>query len=49
MPSSRPAGIRVTWSGPTGKTEQFELTNAVLPDGTYAAERVSVYPERGAL
>ncbi|MFB7609926.1 hypothetical protein [Streptomyces gardneri] len=49
LPSSRPAGIRVTWSGPTGKTEQFELTDAVLPDGTYAAERVSVYPERSAL
>ncbi|MFE9933573.1 hypothetical protein [Streptomyces sp. NPDC005533] len=48
-PSSRPAEVRVTWSGPTGKREQFELTDAVLPDGTYAAERVSVYPERGAL
>lgn len=48
-PSSRPAGIRVTWSSPTGKREQFELTDAVLPDGTYAAERVSVYPERGPL
>ncbi|MFF8610963.1 hypothetical protein ACF06X_34215 [Streptomyces sp. NPDC015346] len=49
LPSSRPACIRVTWSSPTGKQEQFELTDAVLPDGTYAAERVSVYPERGAL
>ncbi len=48
LPSSRPAGIRVTWSGPTGKREQFELTDAVLPDGTYAAERVSVYPELSA-
>ncbi|EFL19992.1 hypothetical protein [Streptomyces sp. C] len=48
-PSSRPAGIRITWSGPTGKREQFELTDAVLPDGTYAAERVSVYPNRSAL
>ncbi|MFB7178469.1 hypothetical protein ACFCYI_12260 [Streptomyces sp. NPDC056257] len=48
LPSSRPAGIRVTWSDPTGKREQFELTDAVLPDGTYAAERVSVYPELGA-
>ncbi|MFJ1869410.1 hypothetical protein ACIOD1_32975 [Streptomyces sp. NPDC088097] len=44
LPSSRPAGIRVTWRGPTGKREQFEVTGAVLPDGTYAAERVSVYP-----
>ncbi|MFD9419478.1 hypothetical protein ACFWC9_32900 [Streptomyces goshikiensis] len=49
LPSSRPAGIRVTWTGPAGKTEQFELTDAALPDGTYAAERVSAYPERGAL
>ncbi|MFD9047946.1 hypothetical protein [Streptomyces zaomyceticus] len=48
LPSSRPAGIRVTWSGPD-KTEQFELTDAVLPDGTYAAERVSAYLGRGAL
>ncbi|WP_331719605.1 hypothetical protein [Streptomyces virginiae] len=49
LPSSRPAGIRVTWTGPAGKTEQFELTDAVLPDGTYAAERVSAYPEPGTL
>ncbi|MFE5717862.1 hypothetical protein [Streptomyces erythrochromogenes] len=49
LPSSRPAGIRVTWTGPAGKTEQFELTDAVLPDGTYAAERVSAYMEGGAL
>ncbi|MFK0017036.1 hypothetical protein [Streptomyces sp. NPDC091027] len=48
-PSSRPAGVRITWTGPAGKQEQFELTDAVLPDGTYAAERVSVYPNRGAL
>ncbi|MFG2878761.1 hypothetical protein ACGFYU_27815 [Streptomyces sp. NPDC048337] len=48
-PSSRPAGVRVTWTGPAGMREQFELTDAVLPDGTYAAERVSVYPERGDL
>ncbi|MFF6835195.1 hypothetical protein ACFY84_25500 [Streptomyces sp. NPDC012438] len=49
LPSSRPAGIRVTWTGPVGKTEQFELTDAVLPDGTYAAERVSAYPGSGPL
>ncbi|MFD9575149.1 hypothetical protein ACFWBI_35670 [Streptomyces sp. NPDC059982] len=48
LPSSRPAGIRVTWSDPTGKTKQFELTDAVLPDGTYAAEHVSAYPEPSA-
>ncbi|MEU6212764.1 hypothetical protein ABZ891_23015 [Streptomyces sp. NPDC047023] len=45
LPSSRPAGTRVTWSGPAGKVEQFELTDAVLPDGTYAAERVAAYLE----
>ncbi|WP_328786274.1 hypothetical protein [Streptomyces sp. NBC_00273] len=49
LPSSRLAGTRVTWNDPTGKREQFELTDAVLPDGTYAAERVSAYLERGAL
>ncbi|WP_405533728.1 hypothetical protein OG592_41635 (plasmid) [Streptomyces avidinii] len=49
LPSSRPAGIRVTWTGPAGKTEQFELTDAVLPDGTYAAELVSAYPGPGTL
>ncbi|MBT2404625.1 MULTISPECIES: hypothetical protein [unclassified Streptomyces] len=48
-PSSRPAGVRITWTGPAEKREQFELTDAVLPDGTYAAERVSVYPDRSAL
>ncbi|MFI5642706.1 hypothetical protein ACIA8H_35680 [Streptomyces goshikiensis] len=47
-PSSRPAGSRITWSGPTGKQEQFDLTDGVLPDGTYAAERVSVYRDRSA-
>ncbi|MFE5492994.1 hypothetical protein ACFQ7Z_24005 [Streptomyces virginiae] len=45
-PSSRPAGVRIPWSGPAGKQEQFELTDAALPDGTCSAERVSVYPER---
>ncbi|MFB6577393.1 hypothetical protein ACFCYC_08100 [Streptomyces sp. NPDC056402] len=49
LPSSRPAGIWATWIGPAGKTEQFELTDAVLPDGTYAAERISAYPERSGL
>ncbi|MFE5718564.1 hypothetical protein [Streptomyces erythrochromogenes] len=37
LPSSRPAGTRVTWTGPAGP-EVFELTNAALPDGTFAAE-----------
>ncbi|MFE5614193.1 hypothetical protein [Streptomyces sp. NPDC056524] len=49
LPSSRPAGTRVIWSVPARTAEQFELTDAVLPDGTYAAERVAEYPERGAL
>ncbi|MGW7318183.1 hypothetical protein [Streptomyces sp. NPDC054865] len=49
LPSSRPAGIRVAWIDPAGRTEQFELTDAVLPDGTYAAERVSAYLEPGTL
>ncbi|MGW7064948.1 hypothetical protein ACWGHM_41560 [Streptomyces sp. NPDC054904] len=49
LPSSHPAGIRVTWIDPAGKAEQFELTDAVLPDGTYAAERVSAYLEPGTL
>ncbi|MFE5713438.1 hypothetical protein ACFQ7J_21815 [Streptomyces sp. NPDC056501] len=49
LPSSRLAGTRVTWSDPAGKREQFELSDAVLPDGTYAAERVSAYPEPGTL
>ncbi|MFD5883417.1 hypothetical protein [Streptomyces yangpuensis] len=42
LPSGRPAGTVVTWSGPAG-AEQFELTDGVLPDGTYAAERVGLY------
>ncbi|MFF4647503.1 hypothetical protein [Streptomyces sp. NPDC001389] len=43
LPSSRPAGTRVAWSGPVGKREEFELTDAVLADGTYAAERLGLY------
>ncbi|MFD0126628.1 hypothetical protein [Streptomyces virginiae] len=42
LPSSRPAGTVVTWGGPTG-AERFELTDGVLSDGTYAAERVALY------
>ncbi|MEU9237129.1 hypothetical protein [Streptomyces subrutilus] len=45
LPSSRPAGTRVAWSGQAGKKEEFELTDGVLPDGTYAAERVAVYQQ----
>ncbi|MEV4190389.1 hypothetical protein [Streptomyces toxytricini] len=43
LPSSRPAGTVLTWPGPDGAGEQFELTDAVLPDGTYAAERRCLY------
>ncbi len=45
LPSSRPAGTVLTWPGPggAGAGEQFELTDAVLPDGTYAAERRCLY------
>ncbi|MFD3937823.1 hypothetical protein ACFWSF_24225 [Streptomyces sp. NPDC058611] len=42
LPSSRPAGTRVTWTGPAGP-ERFELTDGLLPDGTYAAERTALY------
>lgn len=45
LPSSRPAGMVVTWTGPAGP-ERFELTDAVLPDGTYAAERTALYRRR---
>ncbi|MFB6560779.1 hypothetical protein ACFCYH_18200 [Streptomyces sp. NPDC056400] len=43
LPSSRPAGTRMAWTGPVGEKEEFELTDGVLPDGTYAAEWVAVY------
>ncbi|MET9852208.1 hypothetical protein ABZY57_04550 [Streptomyces sp. NPDC006450] len=46
LPSSRSAGTRVTWKGPTGAKERFVLTDAVLQDGTHAAEKVSVYDGR---
>ncbi|MET9852206.1 hypothetical protein ABZY57_04540 [Streptomyces sp. NPDC006450] len=37
------AGARVPWVGPTGEEEWFELTDALLPDGTYAAEPLALY------
>ncbi|MFF4647359.1 hypothetical protein [Streptomyces sp. NPDC001389] len=43
LPSSRPVGARIIWRGPVGKGEEFELTDSVLTDGTYAAERVGPY------
>ncbi|MGW1765011.1 hypothetical protein ACWCQL_13170 [Streptomyces sp. NPDC002073] len=42
LPSSRPAGTVVSWDGPTG-AEQFELTDGILADGTYAAEPLGRY------
>ncbi|MFK0258266.1 hypothetical protein [Streptomyces sp. NPDC090445] len=45
LPSSRPAGTVVSWTGPAGR-ERFELTNDELPDGTYAAEPLSLYRRR---
>lgn len=41
LPSSRPAGTVVTWTGPAGP-EQFELTDEVLSDGMYAADRATL-------
>ncbi|MFE3288686.1 hypothetical protein ACFXJJ_37050, partial [Streptomyces sp. NPDC059233] len=43
LPSSRPAGTRVAWRGLAGEKVDFELTDAVLADGTYAAERMGRY------
>ncbi|MFE6912281.1 hypothetical protein [Streptomyces erythrochromogenes] len=42
LPSGRPAGTEVVWAGPSGE-EKFKLTDGMLPDGAYAAERLSVY------
>ncbi|MFF4429747.1 hypothetical protein ACFYZ4_11325 [Streptomyces sp. NPDC001513] len=41
-PSSRPVGAWVLWTGPEGKV-WFTLTDGQLSDGTYAAERISVF------
>ncbi|MFD0375774.1 hypothetical protein [Streptomyces sp. NPDC127112] len=42
LPSSKPAGTVVTWTGPAGR-ERFELTDHRLPDDTYGAEPVALY------
>ncbi|MEV7618464.1 hypothetical protein [Streptomyces sp. NPDC089799] len=42
LPSSRPAGTVVRQPGPDGR-RRFELTDAVLSDGTYAAEPLDWY------
>ncbi|WP_331761965.1 hypothetical protein [Streptomyces sp. NBC_01546] len=46
LPSSRPAGTVIAWRGSPAAAEQFELTDALLPDGTYAAEPLAMYPQR---
>ncbi|MFD3470644.1 hypothetical protein ACFWWM_30630 [Streptomyces sp. NPDC058682] len=39
----RRRAAHTTTTGPVGEKEEFELTDGVLPDDTYAAERVAVY------
>ncbi|MGW8784087.1 hypothetical protein ACWGNM_39325 [Streptomyces sp. NPDC055796] len=42
--SSRPAGTILTRKGPAGERHRrFELTDAILADGTYAAEPLDEY------
>ncbi|MFE5796713.1 hypothetical protein ACFQ8C_29635 [Streptomyces sp. NPDC056503] len=44
LASSRPAGTVVTWQEPaTDRRRRFELTDAVLSDGTFAAEPLDWY------
>ncbi|MGW9070298.1 hypothetical protein ACWGQT_12755 [Streptomyces yangpuensis] len=44
LPSSRPAGTIITWQEPASERRlRFELTDAVLSDGTYAAEPLDWY------
>ncbi|MEU2232609.1 hypothetical protein [Streptomyces vietnamensis] len=44
LASSRPAGTVITWQEPASDRQQrFELTDAVLSDGTYAAEPLDWY------
>ncbi|WP_328765356.1 MULTISPECIES: hypothetical protein [unclassified Streptomyces] len=40
--SARTAGTVVTQRGPTGR-QRYELTDAILADGTYAAEPLNRY------
>ncbi|MEU4729601.1 hypothetical protein [Streptomyces sp. NPDC023588] len=42
--AGRPAGTVVAGGGGPAGTKQFELTDALLPDGTYAAEPLALYP-----
>ncbi|MFG2234923.1 hypothetical protein ACGFNX_33865 [Streptomyces sp. NPDC048723] len=41
--SSRPAGTVINRQEPAGERRRFELTDAVLSDGTYAAEPLDWY------
>ncbi|MEU8617315.1 hypothetical protein [Streptomyces sp. NPDC048623] len=44
LASSRPAGTVITWQElATDRRQRFELTDAVLSDGTYAAEPLDWY------
>ncbi|CCA59008.1 hypothetical protein SVEN_5722 [Streptomyces venezuelae ATCC 10712] len=44
LASSRPAGTVITWPEPASdRRQRFELTDAVLSDGTYAAEPLDWY------
>jgi hypothetical protein len=43
IPSSRAAGAVFGWSAPDGTVEEYLLTDAVLADGTYLAERHGRY------
>ncbi|MDX3540540.1 hypothetical protein PV721_40855 [Streptomyces sp. MB09-01] len=47
LPTSQPAGTVVAWpTGARADAERFELTEALLPDGTYAAEWVGLHRRR---
>ncbi|MEU9086935.1 hypothetical protein [Streptomyces sp. NPDC048357] len=47
LPTSQPTGTVVAWPNGAGvHAQRFELTEALLPDGTYAAERVELYQRR---
>ncbi|MGQ4484375.1 hypothetical protein ACN6LM_003672 [Streptomyces sp. SAS_281] len=44
LASSRPAGTVITWQEPASdRRQRFELTDAVLSDGTFAAEPLDWY------
>ncbi|MFF0216104.1 hypothetical protein [Streptomyces vinaceus] len=43
LASSRPAGTVITRRVPGGRQQRFELTDAILSDGTYAADPLDGY------